>query len=602
MLPPQVTIEHVVEELAPPLASGAVVEEPAVGAVHRAVIAPCKFQGVGEFRDSLVAPPPARVRFRLNIPPDARLHFGVAVEGGNRRTPELSGVEFRVTVDGRVAFDDVVNPAVTRKDRHWIDSGIDLRPWANRAVDVVLETRATDPARALAGTAAWSRVRLLREERQERQRAGAGPNLLVLLVDTLRADSLGIYGVTPSPSPNLDRFAARGLVFDPAVSQASWTMPAVASIFTGLYPRSHGAVGPDIDHGDYAWSGTMLPNEVVTFAELAQQAGITTFGASASLVVGRGTNFSQGFETFVELPGVEKPHNQAPASAVNREFLDWLRRARGLRFLAYLHYMEPHGPYAPPAELRPPPPPGIRGILARGVIYDVAPAVNARRMPPPSPAEVEYLHRLYTGDVQSWDRELGTLLQQLDTLGLLDDTVVVVTADHGEEFLEHGNLAHGDHLYEETLRVPLVIVGPGVPSGRRQDLAQGIDLLPTLAGLLKLSVPPALPGRDLLATQTAGDAIAEIVTDFGNNGAGRGIVALRTERWKLIRSAAGDSVELYDLANDPSERTNVAALHPEAAALATRLDRWVAAAAPPPPARAGDAALRDKLRQLGYVR
>src|SRR5262249_39196301 len=159
--------------------------------------------------------------------------------------------------------------------------------------------------------------------------------------DTLRADGLGIYGAGPEASPELDRFAARGLVFDVALSQASWTMPAVASIFTGLYPRSHGAVGPDAGHDDaHAGAGTALPNAVVTFAELAQQAGITTFAASANLIIGRGTNFSQGFETFVELPYVVELKNHAPASAVNRAFLDWLPRARGMRFLAYLHYME----------------------------------------------------------------------------------------------------------------------------------------------------------------------------------------------------------------------------------------------------------------------
>src|SRR5262249_39392564 len=157
--------------------------------------------------------------------------------------------------------------------------------------------------------------------------------------------------------------------------------------------------------------------------------------------------------------------------------------------------------------------------------------------------------------------------RELEAQRLLDDTIVVVTADHGEEFLEHGTLAHGDHLYEETVRVPLVIAGPGVPAGRRTDTAQGIDLMPTIATLLGIEAPAGLPGRDLLATRDAGDTVCEIVSGFGDGGAGRGTVALRAGQWKLIRSAEGDSIELYDLVNDPGQRTNVAAAHPESAAL-----------------------------------
>src|SRR5262249_6040508 len=159
--------------------------------------------------------------------------FSTGVEGDKQRHPELSGADFRVTVEGEKAFSRVVNPAGRRKDRCWIDGVVDLRPWVGRSVGVVFEARKERPDRAIAGTVGWSGVRLVRQERQERQAAGAGPNVLLLLVDTLRADELGIYGANPSPSPALDRFAARGLVFDVAVGQASWTMPAVASIFSG---------------------------------------------------------------------------------------------------------------------------------------------------------------------------------------------------------------------------------------------------------------------------------------------------------------------------------------------------------------------------------
>jgi arylsulfatase A-like enzyme len=594
-LPPDMTIEHVVEELTPRLAA----ESPPDG-VRRGVLQPGDRAGGGAPREAVIAPPGTSLRLRLAVPADAALRFSAGVEGDKQRDTGRSAIEFRVTVDGREVYRDAVNPAYTRHDRRWFDSRVDLRPWATRSVDVVLETRAEDPSRPLAGTPGWSQVRLMQEERHARQPAEAGPNVMVLLVDTLRADRLGLYGATPSPSPTLDAFAARGLVFDTMVAQTSWTMPAVASIMTGLHPRSHGAVGPDPDGDDAHPGGTLLPDAVVTLAEVAQQAGITTVGVSSNMLVSRATNLAQGFETFVELPFDRTARDYAPASVVNRAFLDWLRRAGGLRFFAYLHYMEPHGPYAPPPSLRPAAPPGIRRDLAEGWVQDFARNFDRGRVGPPSPAEVAHLSALYDGDVHSWDDAFAPLLRALEHSGLLDRTVVVVVADHGEEFLEHGKLTHGAHLYEETIHVPLVMVGPGIPAGRRADLAQQIDVLPTVAALLGAPPPPGLPGRDLLSTHEAGDVVSEIVSGFGDAGAGAGTVALRTPRWKLIRRT-GLPVELYDLAADPGEHTNVAAREAETAALGARLDRWASAAPAPPPAVASDPDLRNRLRQLGYV-
>jgi arylsulfatase A-like enzyme len=601
-LPPKITIEQVVTELAPPLAPDARVEGVPPGDVRRAVLQPGYRAGCGAPHDALVTPPGAAVRFRLEVPPDGVLRFSAGVDGDKERHPEQSGIGFRITVDGREAFTRLVNPARTRFDRCWIDGQVDLRSWAGKSVDAVFETRADRAGRPLAGTAGWSRVRLVRQEQRERQVAGAGPSVLLLLVDTLRADQLGIYGATPSPSPALDAFAARGLVFDLAVAQASWTMPAVASILSGLHPRSHGAVGADVDEGDgQAGAGTLLPDGVVTIAETAEDAGVTTFGVSTNLLISHASNMAQGFETFLELPFDQKTRDYAPAATVNAQFLDWLRRERQHRFFAYLHFMEPHGPYAPPARYRPAPPAGIRGDLAAGWIQDYARAVNERRAAPPSATEVTYLRQLYDGDIRSWDEQFGALVGELERAGVLDRTIIVIMADHGEEFLEHGNLEHGGHLYDETVHIPLVIVGPGIPAGRRTDIAQGIDVLPTVSAFLGARAPAGLSGRNLLAPGSAGDVVSEIVSGFGDDGEGRGTIALRAGNWKLIRSGSGDVLELYDLATDPGEHTNLAATAPQTAALGARLDRWAAGAPTPPRTAARDPGLHEKLRQLGYV-
>jgi arylsulfatase A-like enzyme len=175
-----------------------------------------------------------------------------------------------------------------------------------------------------------------------------------------------------------------------------------------------------------------------------------------------------------------------------------------------------------------------------------------------------------------------------------------VTADHGEEFQEHGLLKHGAHLYEESIRVPLIAAGPGIAPVRRPDTAQGIDLLPTVAGRLGLDPPAGLPGRDLFATTDQRDAVAETGSGIAPDGTFTDVVALRTAQWKLIRTPVLGRVELYDLARDPGEHAD----DPEAtehATLGAALDRWAANAPPPPLAGGSDPAMRAKLKALGYV-
>src|SRR3989442_6003438 len=197
----------------------------------------------GAYRRAIVAPPRSRLRFAVRVPPGGALHFSTAVQAQDH----AAGVRFTVAVDGREVFARTLDPARRRRDRRWFDERVDLAPWAGREVEVTLATQAA-AAGPLAGTPGWSHVRLVSESRRARQASGAGaPSLLVVLVDTLRADHLGCYGAAPSPSPMVDRLAAGGLVFEHVVAQSSWTMPSVATLFTRLHPPSHGVVGPSAD-------------------------------------------------------------------------------------------------------------------------------------------------------------------------------------------------------------------------------------------------------------------------------------------------------------------------------------------------------------------
>ena len=556
-------------------------------------------------RRAIVTPPGSAVRFRVRVPPDGVLGVGMAVAGEGRRDPGAAGIRFTVTADGHELLARTINPAATRHDRVWIDARVPLAGPPAQTIDVVLATATDGPGRP-AGTAGWSRVRVLREVLHERQPARRdAPNVLLLLVDTLRADRLGCYGARPSPSPTLDRLAGEGLFFPDAVSQAPWTAPAVASILTGLQPRSHGVVGRVADAmaaGDEN-DPTFLPDGCRTLAEAAADTGITTVGVSTNPLVSRGSNFARGFETFVEFGSELRDggKNWASAAEVNTIFLRWLGRNRSRRFFAYLHYMEPHHPYTPPERLRPPPPPDIRkeiveGRLSRWSDQILSPA--GFLLPAP---EVDYLLRLYDAEIRGWDDELGRLTDGLDRLGVRDSTVIIVTADHGEEFQEHGRLQHGMHLYDELIRVPLLVVGPGIPRERAPEQAQGIDIFPTVAALLGVSTPPGLPGQNLLGPRAARPAVSETNRGRLPDGTGVELLSLRTPQWKLIWAPAVDRYTLFDLVHDPAERADRAATAPERAELAARLAHWRTTAPAPLPSDSRDPAAAEKLRALGYV-
>ena len=310
------------------------------------------------------------------------------------------------------------------------------------------------------------------------------------------------------------------------------------------------------------------------------------------------TNLAQGFETFVELRWDPKGRRWPSAAEVNDVFLGWLARNKAHRFAAYLHYMDVHDPYTP--ERAPPAPPGTRPALARGWVADIARAVNFGKKPALGPDKVRYLRALYDAELTGWDAELARLLAGLRAAGVADDTVVVVTADHGEEFQEHGHLKHGSHLYDEVLHVPLVIAGPGVTRGRVTEQAAGVDLAPTVLALLGVPAPPGMMGTNLLAARRVEPAISETRQGIAPDGTFTRLVSLRRAGWKLIETPASGGVEVYDLAHDPAERANRAD-GPEAAALRLELAQALAAAPPPPMHTGTDPQMREKLRALGYT-
>lgn len=424
----------------------------------------------------------------------------------------------------------------------------------------------------------------------------AHPNVVLILVDTLRADAVGAYGSRHATTPNLDAVAASGMVWEQATSQAAWTVPSVASLFTGVDPQAHHCLRFDV-HG--AISLDTLSPAHDTLAEQFHASGYATAAFIKSTVLDASLGYDQGFGTYQIIDGDDRAWGHS-ARDLNDAAIPWLTAAEAGHepFFAYLHYMDAHSPYHPP------PPYDTRYDAAYDGPYDGAhmPVVEAvARGAPPGPRDWEHLRGLYDGEIAYWDSEFGRLYQALDAVGAWRDTVLVVVGDHGEAFFEHHDVFHED-VYQENVHVPLVMVGPGVPVGRMSGYTQLIDLPPTLVALTGVRPGSRWTGRSQLAGMAAGVAPGEeVYSEYEDK---RSLI--EPGGLKLLVGEGPD--RLYDLAVDPGETRNLAASRPGdvtrlrdaldvRVASAQRLGRAFVAA----PRHALNDKLVEELQNLGYL-
>lgn len=390
-------------------------------------------------------------------------------------------------------------------------------------------------------------------------------NLLVVTIDTLRADHVGAWGYAGAETPALDRLAAGGVRFASAQAAVPLTGPSHTTIFTGLYPPEHGV------RDNVAFS---LDPRHATLAALLKARGYGTAAFVAAYPVAKDFGLGQGFdeyhENFHEIPvagqGAERPGNEVADEAIG-----WLRRAKG-PFFAWVHLYDPHAPYTPPFHYR-----------------------------------ERFAGRLYDGEIAFADAQLGRILQALQAAGHGGDTVLVVMADHGESLGEHEEQTHAILIYESTLHIPLVFAGPGIPKGRVvEQRVSAVDVLPTVLGLLDVPVPARLMGRNLRAAFESGRLPAETLyaeSLFGRlNCRWSSLRAVTVGDWKLVQGARA---ELFDLSSDPGERRDRSAEDPERVKRLSDLLRVAVARMAP----SGDAARtvaispeqEERLRSLGYA-
>lgn len=471
--------------------------------------------------------------------------------------------------------------------------------------------------------------------------AGLNRNVVFIVIDALRYDHLSQNGYARETTPRMDAWSSEGIIFDNAQAQAPWTKPSTATLLTSLYPSTHGvnpmtsAVPPAVDLlpamlRRYGYRTAVLSANHFITPEFGFDRGTEFFYSSRpphlqQLLLGHllqqlgarvrpiGGAVTRLIELERVLGGRGAPEGGLDAEGLVRAFWKWSNDIGDERFFAYLHFMEPHAPYDPPEPydtfFMPEHLIGRPKVTNFPEFTGFLPFDPGR---PTSPDSLANMIALYDGGTRMVDFWVGEIIRELKRRGLYERTLILVTADHGEEFYDHGGWGHGQSLHEELIHVPLILSGPDLEAARGQrwpHLVRHVDLVPTILDVCGLPVPEGLAGQSLLPI-VRGEEPAEpprvvfCEVDFG----GRLARALREGPRKVIRAQSGSTVRalVYDLAGDPHELLDLGdediAWREE---MLTRLEEFHALAARNAVAGVSvtiDEATRERLRAIGYLK
>ena len=468
------------------------------------------------------------------------------------------------------------------------DVSASLKPWAGQQVKLRFQTELPGP---LANTD-WYAIGQFGEPVLWNGGEFERPNVLVLLIDTLRADRLGSYGWERARTPRLDELASKGVRYANPMSPSSWTLPSHASIFTSTFSSQHGL-----------WQDQRLPAELTTVGETLQSSGYRTAAFAEAGFLNARHGFDRGFEIF--------DSKNRDCSVTFELATDWIE-ARKTPYFAFVHTYQVHNPYEPPDE--------FREGLVRPYSGDLPKDISVRDYEwgrggaPLTGADLDYVSDLYDAEIAYVDHQVGQFLDGLRAAGALENTLIVVTSDHGEEFFDHGNTLHGMSLYEEQLRVPLILNWPGHFEGGLvpEHPVHLVDLAPTIAAAVGVQTPLSWIGEAL--ETTPGDTKRPLFTSMlthWSSPARRGeqTYALREGNLKYISFPAdmhkfdtSPTHALYDLDADPMELNSI--LDPADEEAWTKKAEDLLRAYPPIGEAEGtlsNAQLQKNLEELGYV-
>ena len=410
----------------------------------------------------------------------------------------------------------------------------------------------------------------------------SGPMPIVLIVvDTLRRDHLSCYGYPRETSPQLDRLAADSVQFLRPVSQAPWTTPSIGALMTSQYPMRLGIED----------TRSVIHEDEAMLAEVLQAEGYRTHAVISHTFCSEKWGFAQGFETFDE-SNIRGHHATVGEDVSSRaiEFLD--EQPAGEPFFLWLHYFDPHFAYKEQSGFEFQQAPPYEGPVRSDMPFSQLRGLR-RQLQPKDVAEI---HRLYDSEIAYTDRAIGRVLERMRELGLYERSLIIFTGDHGEEFLEHGDIGHTKTVYEEVLAVPLLVKVPGMAASRVERPVALVDVFPTVLELLELEAPVPLVGQSLF------EEPAEPASIFAQTGKKSKRIALREGRYKYIFDQQSKEGVLYDLETDPEELRDRAAHERER--VRTMRRKVMTFVRDNEAARAArvdvDAATQQRLQEMGY--
>lgn len=516
----------------------------------------------------------------LGLPARPLLTFGMGVE-----LPvglDLAGwYRLTITADGRTLADKTLNPRTTRG---WRDVTVPLEGLGREAT-LTFDLRLADRAGALLPIPAGVILAVADPVIHDLDAYGRSKGIVLVSIDTLRRDHVGAYGYGRPTTPRLDALAAEGVLARDAVSTSSWTLPAHLSMLTSVDAAVHGGV--DMRHG--------YNRAPATVTRTLRDAGFATHAVTSHLYVSQVYGVDDGFDSLDFL------QDRKATDTANRA-MDLLDRYGDRPFFLFLHLYDPHWHYDPPESTR-----ALFTKPYSGSLTGLWGDFSKKDRSTVSPADLEHLISLYDGEIRYVDDELGRVLDHLKTRGLDKNTLVLVTSDHGEEFLEHDSWEHQKTLYEEVVRIPLVLRAPGTAPRREAAQVSLLDVAPTLLAWAGVPAPATFTGRSLLSPLPAAEREAYGTTDHTTDGTSKLFLRGGQGRWKAILSLRFEGKvakeEWYDLARDPQEQRSAAP--PAAAAEAIRNRAIARFEAGQGKAGAPCVALTpeqaEKLRALGYV-
>jgi arylsulfatase A-like enzyme len=476
--------------------------------------------------------------YKAKIPPKAYLKFGIGIDPQWHKAHH-QGINFHISIINQGTSTSIFSHYYD--DVAWQDHKISLKRLAGKTVKINFST-SSEVERSKDKPALWADPRIISP-----LRAKGEINILLITIDSLRADHLGVYGYKRATSPNIDKITNEGVVLTNMYAQRSLTWPSLTSIMTSLYPNTHGVIR----------NGYMLKNDTISLDVILKDYGYTT----ASFLANYGGILIKGFTT----------RKISSDFDITEEAIKWLSKVTHKKFFLWLHYLNPHFAYTPIAPYDKMFDPSYEGTINGN--YNLLNEIMTKNHNL-APEDLKHIIALYDGEIRQTDNLIGAILDALDKFGLKENTLVIVTADHGEELYQHHNyFYHHASVYDSCLHIPCILRLPGIikKNIKIDSLLESIDILPTILDMLKAPYPADFQGESFypLIQNKRIPKNKPVYSQFENK-----IYTIRNENWKYIYNPTSYRIsaltppqekyvqiqkeELYDIIHDPQELKNLA--------------------------------------------